>query len=111
MNPMASAAQRHVYLFFIAICLAALLSFDDHVQRLGACVGLIFFAQLREISLLSEVEPVRLNKKAKQPLSPAISEPILTPGEVELGAKKGFAEYMLVKRERDAEPPPAAIIG
>ncbi len=47
--------------------LAIVLESQSREIRLYAGVGLIVFAQIREMLLLSEVEPVRLNRKAALP--------------------------------------------
>jgi hypothetical protein len=67
MNPMTSAFLRWGYLLAMGAFLAIVLQSDSREIRLYASIGLIIFAQLREISLLSEIEPVRIKKKADLP--------------------------------------------
>lgn len=75
--------------------LAVLLEADSRDIRLYAAVGLIVFAQLREITLLSEVEPVKLHKKARVPQASPLPDPTRELPLAIGDARKSYASRIL----------------
>lgn len=92
---MVSAFKRWGYLLAMGAFLAVLLDADSRDIRLYAAVGLIVFAQLREMALLSDVEPVRIKKKAMVPaFSSEDCSEIPSPSPFE-DARKSYASRIL----------------
>ena len=89
MNPIASAYVRWGYLLAMGAFLAVMLQSDSRDVRLYASIGLILFAQLREISLLSEVQPVKLKEKSPAPVFSPEKAP--APASSFEGARRSYA--------------------
>lgn len=95
--------KRWIFLFCITACLFVLLIESSLGSRLLACIGLLIFMQLQEISYVQDLDTVRVAfrspRAARARKKKAAAPSSIIPSELDLQARRDFASWSLSSPE------------